>query len=139
MADPIAVGKAQRHYKRHSPLHGASNLHKADMAAIKGATSPILKADTMIAQRRDELLDQGITDMLVEMQGKRSRYRYDQEAVIGLEHLVDGPLDPHTQAHIWRRMLEATKGKTMPKAEFLMGARAILSQTSLYDPPTMAG
>ena len=138
MAVSTTIRTAKRHYSRHSPLHGASRQHKADLEVIAKASSPMLKADTLIAQRRDQKIDQRIDQMLSDLQGKRTRYRYDQSAVTQIEHLLDQPMDPQTQLPIWRDMLAATKGTTMPKADFMRGARAILSQFSLYDPQTMA-
>lgn len=139
MADVITVGKAKRHYAAHTPLHGRSRQHKADLAAIEKASSPMLKADSLIIQRRDEQIDRKIEDMLIEHQGKRTRFKYNQEAVIGIEHLVNGPLDPNTQVPIWRDMLRRSKGTTLTKDEFYRGARAILCQTTAYDPETMGG
>lgn len=130
---------AEKHYRRHSPLHGRTTLHSEDLAAIKAASQPIAKAEALITQRRDEMIDQRIDGILREHQGQRKRYQYNQEAVMGLEHLVDGPLDPHTQQPLWSSMLRSTKGTTIPRDEFLRGARAILAQTSLYDPVTMGG
>ena len=129
---------AQKHYRKHSPLRAGSKAHTADLEAISRASSPMLKADTLITQRTDQRLDQKIEDMLTDLQGKRSRHRYDQGAVAQIEHVLDGPMDPTTQLPIWRRMLAATKGTTMPKADFMRGARAILRQISHYDAATMA-
>lgn len=76
--------------------------------------------------------------MLRELQGRRKRYVYDQAAAIALEHVLDGPMDPTTQLPIWRDMIAATKGATMPKAEFMRRARAFLCKASLFDADTMA-
>ena len=129
---------AKRFYQRATPLHGRSAAHKADVAAIEAAPQPMAHAEKLVAQRNDEITESRIEEMLRDQQGRRKRYAYNQSAVIGLEHLVDGPMDPTTQVPIWRQMLAATRGTTMPKDAFMKGARAILSQTNLYDPATMA-
>lgn len=130
---------AERYYRRATPLHGRNAGHKADLVEIADAKNPMTKAEKLVAQRKTEAIEGKVERMLREQRGRRKRYRYDQEAVIGIEHLIDGPMDPHSQLPIWQEMLRATKGTTMPKADFMRGARAILAQTSLYDPATMAG
>lgn len=125
---------AARFYHRASPLHGRSTASKADLAEIANATQPMAQAEKLVAQRHREIIEIKIEAMLREHQGRRKRYAYNQEAVIGIEHLIDGPLDPNTQMPIWREMLAVTKGKTMLKADFMRGAYTILSQPSLYSP-----
>jgi hypothetical protein len=139
MADAITISAAKRHYKRNSPLHGSSRQHKADLEAISKSTQPNSKADTLITQRQADTIERKVEMMLIKQQGRRKRFTYNQSAVIGLEHLVDGPLDPQTQAPLWHNMIRRSKGIMLTKADFMAGARTILNQTSLYDPMTMAG
>jgi hypothetical protein len=139
-ANSITASEAKRLYKRQAPTHGRSKQHKEDLETISKASSPVAKAETLIAQRRTHSIDKRIEEMLQDHQGpRRKRYTYNQEAVIGLEHLVDGPLDPITQHPIWQGMLTKTaKGATLSKPEFYSGARSILKQKSMYEPVTMA-
>ena len=128
---------AQKLYRTHTPLHGRSKDYAADLQIISESTSPMLKAETLLTYRRDEKITEKIEAMMRGLQGRRKRYTYNQDAVIALEHLVDGPLDPQTQQPIWIEMLGKTKGTTILKDEFMAGAKAILGQGSLYDPATM--
>ncbi len=134
MANAITIGDAKRHYQKHTPLHGRTRQHKADLDAIAKASAPMTKAENMVSKRRDEVIDRKIDDMLTRLQGRRSRHRYDQSAVIALEHLTDEPLDPNTQLPIWRDMLRRSKGTTLGKAEFFRDARAIFQQHSMFNP-----
>lgn len=129
---------AQKHYRKHTPLRSGGKQHKADLEVISKASSPMSKADNLISQRKIDVIDRRIEDMLDDIQGKRSRRIFNQEAVIALEHLLDQPMDPITQMPIWRQMLAATKGTTTSRSEYMRNARAILRQHSLYDPKTMA-
>lgn len=133
-----AKAAAKRFYQRSTPLHGRSAAHKADIASIEKSAVPMGLAEKLVAQRIAQAIDSKVEAMLREQQGRRKRYRYDQAAVIGIEHLVEGPPDPITQKPLWRRMLRATKGATMLKDDFMRGARAILCQTSLYNHAAMA-
>lgn len=134
MANAITIGDAKRHYQKHTPLHGRTRQHTADLDAISKSSNPMTKADSLIAKRRDEVIDRKIDEMLTRLQGQRTRHRYDQSAVIALEHLTEEPLDPHTQLPIWRDMLRRSKGTTLPKAEFYRDARSIFMQHSMFNP-----
>lgn len=134
MANAITIGDAKRHYQRHTPLHGRTRQHKADLDAISKSSSPMTKAENLINKRRDEVIDRKIDEMLSRLQGRRTRHRYDQTAVIALEHLTDDPLDPNTQLPIWRDMLRRSKGTTLTKAEFYRDARSIFQQHSMFNP-----
>lgn len=129
---------AKQFYQRATPLHGRSAAHKADVASIEKSALPMGLAEKLVAQRTAEVIEAKVEAMLRAQQGRRKRCRYDQAAVIGIEHLVDGPLDPITQEPLWRRMLRATRSATMLKADFMRGARAILCQTGLYNHAIMA-
>ncbi|MCA0906065.1 hypothetical protein LCM27_06605 [Ruegeria marisrubri] len=134
MANAITIGDARRHYQKHTPLHGRTRQHKADLHAISKSSTPMTKADSLITKRRDEVIDRKIDEMLTRLQGRRTRHRYDQSAVIALEHLTEEPFDPHTQLPIWRDMLRRSKGTTLPKAEFYRDARSIFQQFSMFNP-----
>lgn len=134
MANAITIGDAKRHYQKHSPLHGRTRQHKADLDEIAKASAPMTKAEYLVAKRRDEVIDRKIDEMLTRLQGQRTRHRYDQSAVIALEHLTDEPFDPHTQMPIWRDMLRRSKSTTLPKAEFYRDARSIFVQHSMFNP-----
>ncbi|WP_171125585.1 hypothetical protein [Ruegeria sp. HKCCA4707] len=134
MANALTIGDAKRHYQKHTPLHGRTRQHKADRDAIAKASVPMTKAENLIAKRRDEVIDRKIEEMLTRLQGRRTRHRYDQSAVIALEHLTDDPLDPNTQLPIWRDMLHRSKGTTLSKTEFYRDARAIFQQHSMFNP-----
>ncbi len=134
MANAITVGDAKRHYQKHTPLHGRTRQHKADLDTIAKASAPMPKAENLIAKRRDEVIDRKIEEMLTRLQGRRNRHIYDQSAVIALEHLTDEPLDPHAQMPIWRDMLRRSKGTTLSKAEFYRDARSIFMQHSMFNP-----
>ena len=136
--NPATKADAERFYRRETPLHGRSNDHRADLASIAKAAKPLAHAEKLVTQRNQEVADTMIETMLREQQGRRKRYIYNQAAVIGIEHLLDHPMDPQTQFPIWRSMLMVTKGTTMPKAEFVKNARAILCQKGVYDHATMA-
>lgn len=138
MPNALTIGDAQRHYKTHTPLHGRSKDHAADLEVISEAPSPLDKAKALVTKRCNEAIDKKIMAMMTELQGRRKRYRYDQSAVMQLEHLERHPFDPQTQAPIWREMIRQSKGVVLSKEEFLKGARAIFRQPSLYDPETMA-
>ena len=132
--------KAERHYKQSSPLTGRHKARKVDLKEIAASNRPIDKAASLIKQRKIEAADNSIEDMLKDLQGtKRKRYAYDQEAVIALEHLVTGQLDPQTQEPLWRDMLLRSRDGNLSKAEFYRDARTILIQHNLFDPVTMAG
>ena len=124
--------EALSHYKKHTPVRAGSKIHAADIAAIRQASRPLDTASNLVGQRKEDRILARIDHMLVELQGKAKRYRYDQTAAIQLEHLQATPLDPITQAPIWRDLLCRTKGKTVTRKVFLDAALAILSQESLY-------
>lgn len=134
MANAITIGDAKRHYQKYTPLHGRTRQHKADLEVISKAAAPMTKAETLIGKRRDEVIDRKIEEMLARLQGRRTRHRYDQSAVIALEHLTDHPLDPNTQLPIWRDMLLRSKGTTLSKVEFYRDARSIFVQHSMFNP-----
>ena len=130
MADAITISAAKRHYKKNSPLHGSSRQNKADLETISKSSQPNTKADALITQRRADIIDRKVDAMLIDQQGPRTRFMYDQSAVFGLEHLVDGPLDPVTQVPMWHDMIRHSRSTTLTKTDFMAGARAILCQTS---------
>lgn len=134
MANALTIGDAKRHYQKQTPLHGRTRQHKADLDAIAKASAPMTKAENLIVKRRDDVIDRKIEEMLTRLQGKRTRHRYDQPAVIALEHLTDEPLDPHTQMPLWQDMLRRSKGTTLPKMDFYRDARAIFQQHSMFNP-----
>ena len=108
-ANSITASEAKRLYKRQAPTHGRSKQHKEDLETISKASSPVAKAETLIAQRRTQSIDKRIEEMLQDHQGpRRNRYTYNQEAVIGLEHLhhLEGQLVfGHVACGLWRPAL----------------------------------
>ncbi len=134
----MSVMEAVSAYKRGTPLRANSKQHTEDLTVIRNASRPIEKADRLSAQRREEKIVSKIEAMLRELQGRRKRYRYDQNAATQIEKLWDGPLDPMTQVPLWVELLRKTKGKTVDHKTFIGTAIAILSQHKLYDPVSMA-
>lgn len=134
----ITIAAAERFYRRACPLHGRSKVFKEDIDTIGKASQPMSMAERLVTQRLAEITEAKIETMLRDQQGRRKRYLYNQRAVIGIEHILNGPMDPTTQLPIWREMLAMTKGSTIPKDDFMRMARAILCQVNLYDPETMA-
>ena len=98
-----------------------------------------MKATTLAAQRKADRIDEIIYSALTDAFGQKKRHKFNQEAVILIEHMVGGPLDPHTQMTLWRAGLEATKdGGILSKDNYFTLARSILVQDSLFDPVTMS-
>ena len=140
MASNHAINDAIRYYKKHTALHGASTMHKNDLAAIKAASVPSMRATTLVAQRNNESVDDRILEHLNRTFGRKKRHTYNQEAVICIEHMFDGPIDPITQAPLWHSSIAKTaEGGTLSRTEFYATARAILSQHQLYEAETMRG
>ena len=76
-ANSITASEARRLYKRQAPTHGRSKQHKEDLETISKASSPVAKAETLIAQRRTQSIDKRIEEMLQDHQGpRRNRYTY---------------------------------------------------------------
>src|SRR6056297_3087957 len=100
--NPLTKAAAERFYRRACPLHGGSAAFKEDLAKIGSAKQPMSEAEKLVSRRRLESQDAQIESMLRDQQGRRKRYTYDQEAVTGIEHLLDQPMDPTTQIPIWR-------------------------------------
>lgn len=122
-------------YRKHSPLHAGSKQYMTDRDEIKASSRPVSVSEQLVSQRKDEVIDSRIEKMLREQQGSRTRrFKYNQEAAIGLEHLQSKPFDPITQVPIWHEMIMATTGgKTIPKGIFHKQARAILSQEPQFN------
>jgi len=125
--------QAIKFYKEHSPLHGRSRLFKADLKQISDSSQPLSLSERLVSKRVEEVLERDIDSMLRKLQGNKTRFVYNQESVIALEHMVDQPLDPITQMPIWVKMLKESKDKRLPKAVYMRGAKDILRQHSLYN------
>ena len=67
-ANSITNSEARRLYKRQAPTHGRSKQHKEDIETISKASSPVAKAETLIAQRRTQSIDKRIEEMLQDHQ-----------------------------------------------------------------------
>ena len=132
----MSIMEASAVYRRGSPLRANSKAYQEDLKTIKNDSRPTKKAEQLVKQRNSEKIEETVTSMLRDLQGRRKRYRYDQSAACQLEHIVDHPLDPVTQVPIWRELLRITKERPTDRDTFMHYASAILSQHSFYDPAT---
>jgi len=125
-------------YKRGTPLRANSKAHQEDLATIRKASRPAVKAEQLIKQRTDAELIAKVDAMLFDLQGRRKRYRYDQAAAQQLEHIWPSPFDPHTQMPLWRDLLWLTKKGPTDRDTFMGFAKAILCQFDLFNPNASA-
>jgi len=120
--------EAINRYKDLSPLHGRSKVFKADIESIKKSSNPGSVCDKLLKKREREQVEGMVQDMMVGLYGRKKRYRYTQEAVIAIEHILEGPMDPHTQIPIWKRMLKKTYKSHMGKEDFIRDFQDIVLQ-----------
>ena len=115
-------------YKRLSPVHGRSKVFKEDVNSIKRSSSPISVCDKLLKKRNKEYVEGMVQGLMVSLYGRKKRYKYGQEAVIAIEHILDKPMDPHTQLPLWIDMLKKTKNSHLGKEEFVRGFHDIVLQ-----------
>ncbi len=128
-----SIMEAAAAYKRGTPLRANSKAHQEDLAAIRNASRPLVKAEQLVKQRADAKLIAKVDAMLFDLQGRRKRYRYDQAAAQQLEHIWPTSFDPQTQMPLWRELLTLTKDRPTDRATFMGYAANILRQFNLHD------
>ena len=127
----MSLMEATTAYKRGTPLRANSNAYREDIKQIRKASRPVAKAERLVRNRIDAKLTAKVDAMLLDLQGRKKRYCYDQAAAHQLEHLCSGPLDPHTQMPLWRELLLLTKDRPTDRHTFMSSARNILGQFNL--------
>ena len=128
----MSLMEAAAAYKRGTPLRANSKAHQDDLATIRKASRPTIKAEQLIKHRTDAVLVAKVDAMLFALQGRRKRYRYDQAAVQQLEHIWSAPFDPQTQVPLWRELLRLTKDRPTDRDTFMNLAKDILRQHNLH-------
>lgn len=128
----MSLMEAAAAYKRGTPLSANSKAHREDLATIRKASRPVIKAERLVTKRTDEQLVAKVDAMLRELRGRRKRHYYDQEAAQQLQHIWSGPFDPQTQVPLWRELLWRTKERPIDCETFMRFATDILRQHDLH-------
>lgn len=128
----MSLMEAAAAYKRGTPLRANSKAHQDDLATIRKASRPVIKAEQLIKHRTDAALVAKVDAMLLELRGRRKRHCYDQEAAQELEHIWPGPFDPLTQIPLWRELLWRTKERPIDRETFMGFAKDILRQHNFH-------